>query len=276
MNNIMKFIFLGLAIFVFSACDAWDYGEHPQITAVKKIAEYADSNNTKKAPDLDLYKKAGIKIDSTDINATNEYIRTLGSEDVDTQEEIQNVVDNIEAYTNKKPTAKISVQSSIVEVGELVLLDGIESSDSDGEIISYKWKKGDKILHTGIAYDANLTKGRHIIELVVTDNYGATGNDLISVVVKDSDDNSSSGEIRINEAPVANIKVTDDNTSKVKLDGSGSTDDKRIISYKWKDGTKTISSKTYTVDKKGKHKITLTVADDDNKTNSATVNIEVK
>jgi len=281
MNHIMKYILLGLAILVFSACDAWDYGEHPQITAVKKIAEYADSNDTKKVPDLDLYKKAGIKIDSDDINATNQYIRTKSSEDVDTREEIQDIVDNIDAYTNVKPTAKISVQSSVVEVGELVLLDGIESSDSDGEIVSYNWKEAGVLKHQGIAYDAQLAIGRHLIELIVVDNYGATGNDLISVVVKNPEDNSTDERKEPNQKPKAVIKVLDNNGSKIILDGSKSTDDKGVVKYKWKEGSTPLqdsAKKTYEVKglSEGKHTITLIVSDKEGLTDTETQEIEVK
>jgi len=167
-RNFILLMFISLSMLFFSACEAWDTGEHPQVTAVKKIAEYADNNATK-GPDAKLYREAGVSVNSVDINATNAYIKTLHYSDVDTREEIQKVIDNLDAFTNKKPTAKISVESRTVDLGEFILLDGIESTDSDGAIVKYQWKIADKVVHTGIAYDANLTKGRHIVELVVTD-----------------------------------------------------------------------------------------------------------
>jgi len=282
-QDVLKLIFIAVAVMAFSGCDVWDTGEHPQVTAIKKIAKYADSNDTK-GPDLKLYQRAGIKIDSEDINATNQYIRTLSSEDVDTQEEIQNVVDNIDAYTNVKPTAKISVQSNVVNVGELVLLDGIKSEDSDGEIVKYQWKEGNTLLKTGISYDAALSKGRHLIELIVTDDYNATGNDFISVVVKDADDNTTVAP-RNNQAPIAKIEVKDNNGTNngtIVLDGSKSSDsDGDIVKYKWKEGTKALqdtTESTYTVTglSTGNHTITLYVTDNQGATGTAETEIDVK
>jgi len=272
-RNFILFIFIGLSMLLFSACEAWDYGEHPQVIAVKKIAEYADNNATK-GPDVKLYKEAGVNVDSSDINATNAYIKTLHYSDVDTREEIQNVVDNLDAFTNKKPTAKISVESSTVDVGELVLLDGLESTDSDGVIAKYEWKIANKVVHTGVSYDAKLPKGRHIVELVVTDDYNATDSDRISVVVKDPEDNSSNSVTNI-QLPEAKIEVVETNSS-ITLKSVGKNEAR--VSHTWKEGSKTLKTgEEYVVDlAKGKHTITLIVANRERKTDEATTEIEVK
>ncbi len=276
-RNFIIFIFMGISILLFSACDAWDYGEHPQLKAVKKIAEYADSNDTKNAPDAKLYKAAGVEIDASDINATNRYIKTLSYSDVDTTEEIQAVVDNIDAYTNIAPVAKIHVESTSVKEGEMLYLDGIGSSDSDGAIVSYEWKIGTKVVHQGISYDAKLNKGRYIIELVVKDDYNATGSDMVSVIVRDVDDNDTTPvPITVLKAVIKVTENNDTNNSSVTLDGSTSTYNQRSTKFEWKENNKVVKTgKTYTVKKIGKHTITLLLTDGD-KTDSATKTITVK
>lgn len=277
-RNFIIFIFMGISILLFSACDAWDYGEHPQLTAVKKIAEYADSNDTKNAPDAKLYKAAGVEIDASDINATNSYIKTLSYSDVDTTEEIQAVVDNIDAYTNIAPVAKIHVESTSVKEGEMLYLDGIGSSDSDGAIVSYVWKIGTKVVHKGISYDAKLNKGRYIIELVVKDDYNATGSDMVSVIVRDVDDNDTTPAPSINKQPEAKIEVSDNNGTIILK--SVSTDDTKIVKTEWIEDTKVLATNTETYDAsklpKGDHTITLTVEDEEGLTDSATEIITIK
>lgn len=275
-RNFILFIFIGLSVLFFSACEAWNYGEHPQVTAIKKIAEYADSNDSK-GPDLGLYHRAGVTIDSADVNATNTYIRTLHSEDVDTHDEIQDIVDNIETLTaapNEEPVAVITVDSSKVAAGEFIYLDAIKSTDSDGEIIKYEWKEGNHLLEKGISYDANLSEGRHIITLIVTDDDNATGIARTSVIVKKEE----TVVVAENKKPIAKITRNEDNGT-IILDGSGSTDsDGTISKYLWKEDNKTLAqAETYTVNlKTGKHTITLIVTDNDNATATATEIVDIK
>ena len=276
-NNLIKLIGLVVALLAFSGCDVWDYGEHPQVTAIKKIADYADANETKKAPDAKLYKTAGISIDGSDINSTNNYIKTLSSTDVDTKEEIQNIVDHIDELTaapNEKPEAVISVASSTVKPGEFIYFDAIKSTDSDGEIVKYLWKKGNQILATGLSYDAKLPLGRHIITLVVIDDDNGTGTAHTSVVVSKDNTIIEPG----NKAPTAIITVSDDNGS-ITLDAARSSDsDGNITRYLWKEGSETLAStKTYRVDlEKGKHTISLTVTDNKNAKDTTTKEINVQ
>ena len=276
-NNLIKFVVLGVILLAFSGCDVWDYGEHPQVTAIKKIADYADANDTKKAPDAKLYKTAGVSIDGADINATNGYIQSLSSTEVDTKEEIQDIVDNIDELTaapNEMPEAVISVASSTVEAGEFVYFDAIKSTDSDGEIVKYEWKDKNRVLATGLSYDARLAIGRHIITLVVTDDDNGTGLAHSSVIVSKEDTKVTPG----NKKPTAIITVNDDNGT-ITLDSAGSSDsDGNITTYLWKEGAKTLAStQTYKVNlEKGKHTISLTVTDDDNAKDTTTKEIDVK
>ena len=276
-SNLIKFVVLAVTLFAFSGCDAWDYGEHPQVTAIKKIADFADANDTKEEPDAKLYKTAGISIDGADINATNKYIQSLSSTDVDTREKIQEIVDNIDELTaapNVDPEAVIEVASSTVRAGELIYFDAIKSTDSDGEIVKYEWKSGDNLLETGLSYDAELPIGRHIISLVVTDDDNGTGIAYTSVIVSDEETVITPQ----NKKPTAVISKSDNNGS-ITLDGGRSSDsDGSITKYLWKEGSKSLAqSKTYKVNlSEGNHTISLTVTDDDDAKDTVTQVINVK
>ncbi|MGF1451064.1 MAG: PKD domain-containing protein, partial [Opitutales bacterium] len=64
-----------------------------------------------------------------------------------------------------------------------VSLDGSASSDNDGTIVSFVWKNGGSQIATGAAPAVALPVGAHTLELLVTDNAGATNADLVEVTV---------------------------------------------------------------------------------------------
>jgi K319L-like, PKD domain/Right handed beta helix region len=66
---------------------------------------------------------------------------------------------------------------------ETVSLDGSASSDPDGTITSYVWKKGDTQIATGSTADVSLSVGTHIITLTVTDDDAVTDDDTVVVIV---------------------------------------------------------------------------------------------
>jgi len=85
---------------------------------------------------------------------------------------------------NQAPVARISVEGEVmVSEGETVALSGDTSSDDDGSIVAYEWREGDAVLHSGSAYDANLSIGSHTITLRVTDDKNATGEESIEIIV---------------------------------------------------------------------------------------------
>jgi sugar lactone lactonase YvrE len=66
-----------------------------------------------------------------------------------------------------------------------VVLDGSESTDPDGDTLSYKWFDGAAEIATGVQATVTLPLGTHQIKLVVTDNAGfpASGEVVQEVVV---------------------------------------------------------------------------------------------
>jgi len=178
--------------------------------------------------------------------------------------------------SNTPPTATVDVQTETpVEVGEQVQLDGADSSDPDGDEVSYDWSlslsgtdKSD-LLSDPSAVDPTFTPneaGDYDITLTVSD--GETSA---------TDDATVTAEAAPNAAPTAVIDVQTelpvDVGEQVQLDGAGSSDpDEDDLTYDWSlalDDThksdllsdSTAVDPTFTPDAEGTYDVTLTVAD---------------
>ena len=125
-------------------------------------------------------------------------------------------------------------------------MDGTSSSDPDGVISSFLWKKilGPSTFSISTPSDAtteveNLLAGLYLFELEVTDSGGLSAKDTIMVTVKDPS--------QANRPPV--INAGRDQTfilpaNSMDLDGSASSDpDNNIASYLWVK----ISGPSYTI-----------------------------
>jgi outer membrane autotransporter protein len=90
---------------------------------------------------------------------------------------------------NFAPTATITggnrtIPDSDRVAGETVHLDGSSSSDSDGTIASYQWFDAQQTpLGSGPTLDVRLPDGDNVIQLVVTDDDGATGSATATISV---------------------------------------------------------------------------------------------
>ncbi|MBN2584040.1 MAG: PKD domain-containing protein [Planctomycetes bacterium] len=154
---------------------------------------------------------------------------------------------------------------------ETVTLDGTDSFDADGSLVSYVWVENSTPIATGSTAQVSLSTGEHEITLVVTDDDSATGSDTVIVTV--------------NVPPVADagsdqeVEDTDnDGYETITLDGSDSSDsDGTIASYVWSEGgTEIATGETASVVLvAGTHNITLTVTDYDGGTDSDDVEVEV-
>jgi hypothetical protein len=67
-----------------------------------------------------------------------------------------------------------------------VTLDGSASSDPDSDVLSYAWVEGSTTVSTNVAPTLNLGWGDHTFTLTVTDPYGATSSDDVTVHVTDT------------------------------------------------------------------------------------------
>ena len=147
-------------------------------------------------------------------------------------------------------------------------------TDKDGDIVSYKWEKyyGPAVTltnaNTRTVTLSGMKDGKYFLRLTVTDDRGATDLDYMNVVVSGSEIASVNNT---NVAPVA-YAGTDKSTSSstIRLYGSGTDKDGRIVSYKWVKyygpAVTLTNANTRTVTlsgmKDGKYFLRLTVKDD--------------
>lgn len=141
------------------------------------------------------------------------------------------------ALPNVAPVAKAGNDITITLPTNKTTLNGSQSNDSDGQISTYLWTKVSgpsefKIVSAGSSTTEinSLAEGTYIFKLKVTDNKGASAEDQVTVKVNPA-------PLPANKLPVAragnDITITLP-TNKVRLNGSGSTDDDgSILTYKW-------------------------------------------
>lgn len=169
------------------------------------------------------------------------------------------------------------VPDSDGRAGETVMLDGSQSSDPDGQIVSYQWLVGEStVIASGVTAEVQLPDGPQEITLRVTDNDGGVATDSFTVTVA-----SAAPAV----GPIANagadrtIADTDSLPGEsVTLDGSASSDaDGEIVSYEWILNGQTLATgatPTVRLDD-GESFITLIVTDDTGATSSDAVLITV-
>lgn len=97
----------------------------------------------------------------------------------------------IPPYSNLPPVAIVRDSVTIIDVGgdgESVMLDGSQSYDPDGNIVSYEWYDGSTLIATGKTGYVTLFEGVHSIILKVTDDDGAIAFDTIAAKVENDAD----------------------------------------------------------------------------------------
>ena len=180
--------------------------------------------------------------------------------------------DTVVIVVNRPPVADAGADLSVSE-GTLVHFDASNSSDPDGDSLSYLWKEdGGSTLNSAQSFDVReFSCGTHRILLEVTDTYGATATDYVVIDVAPL----------TQEPPIAD--AGDDQTvlvgTSVTLNASGSTDpDGRIVKYEWLEANSTINeSATFErLFQRGVHHVSLIVTDDSGASDSDDVTITVR
>ncbi len=172
---------------------------------------------------------------------------------------------NVSVVGNKAPVADAGANQTVME-GSTVTLNGADSNDTDGTIVSYLWQEGNTTLSTAVTFTkSDFSVGTHTVTLTVTDDDNATGSDTVVITV-----------VAMNHPPVAD--AGNDTTTTVRrsitLTGSGTDTDGSVVSYQWKEGSTVLADTavlSYTPDTIGTHILTLTVTDDDGATDEDTV-----
>lgn len=95
--------------------------------------------------------------------------------------------DIVQIVVNDPPVADAGEDQNVNDTDgndyETVTLDGTDSSDSDGTIVSYVWSEDAMEIATGETASVDLAVGTHTVTLVVTDSDGGTSSDDVVVTV---------------------------------------------------------------------------------------------
>jgi hypothetical protein len=185
-----------------------------------------------------------------------------------------------EGALNQPPTADAGANQSVADQDDdgvvSVSLDGSASSDSDGSIDSYSWKRGEETIGSGVSATVELAVGAHDITLEVVDNAGESAADTVVVNVNAASVVPPTADAGADQTIVDSDRDEDE---WVSLDGSGSSDsDGSIASYSWRYMTAEIATgSSPSVDLTvGVHTITLVVTDNDGATATDEVVITVE
>ncbi len=170
--------------------------------------------------------------------------------------------------SNRFPVANAGPNQTVIDADgngqETVTLDGSNSTDADGSIVSHSWKIGGLEAATTAVATVELALGTHTAELTVVDDEGASSTDQLIITVS---------EPAPNQAPLADagvdqqiIDVDEDGFESVTLDASNSSDsDGEIVSYEWLEGLQVIATgESPTIDLPvGGHALLLRIVDDE-------------
>ncbi|MCL1041909.1 DUF1566 domain-containing protein [Shewanella marisflavi] len=138
---------------------------------------------------------------------------------------------------NDLPPVAVAGSDITVFVGEIFILDGSGSYDDNG-IIEYNWYTGNNNwLGDGSIYSNSYsTTGVRYLELRVTDLNGSVDKDTIIITVVDKD--------FIAPTAIAGADLSIPEGVQFTLDGSASTDNHAIASYRWELNSMTVSNES--------------------------------
>ena len=187
--------------------------------------------------------------------------------------------DQISVIVNQRPISEAGDEQIAIDTDgdaqETVTLDGSQSYDSDGSITAYQWQYNNQTIGSEQQLDYDFAIGAHEVTLAVTDNFGTTAEDSVTVFVSRNSNN----------APTANagddLEVYADRNSNeitLTLDGSQSSDsDGSIYRYEWiKDNTSVASTASTPITLGiGTHQIELKVTDNEGASASDILTITV-
>jgi len=177
------------------------------------------------------------------------------------------------ALFNSPPVADFTAAPATGAAPLIVHFDGSESTDPDGDPLTYDWSFDDGgSADTVSGFHTFVDPGLYNIDLVVTDTHGEQSTMTRSVLVTAPD----------NELPTAGFTAAPLSGSvplTVVFNAAASDDpDGTIASYEWDfgdSGSATGVNTTHTYTSQGAYIVTLTVTDNEDATDTATVAILV-
>jgi probable HAF family extracellular repeat protein len=87
---------------------------------------------------------------------------------------------------NRPPVANAGLDQTIECDSTMVSLDGSNSTDPDGDVLTYQWFDGSVLLSNAVAPNVSLPSGSHTLTLRVMDSHGASSDETVLVVVGDT------------------------------------------------------------------------------------------
>ncbi|MCG7900679.1 MAG: autotransporter domain-containing protein [Candidatus Thiodiazotropha weberae] len=114
-------------------------------------------------------------------------LRVTDSDDLTSEDQITVTV----ATNSTTPVADAGIDQSLTDRNgdgsESVTLDGTNSTDPDGSIISYQWYESGTEIATGSSPTIILSLGTHTLTLTVTDDAGLIHQDQVTITVNSDD-----------------------------------------------------------------------------------------
>lgn len=194
-----------------------------------KLWEWTKGADNNKAVDMQNTHTPYLHLSNLEIGMYTFKLKVIDTADLDSVAEVRVFV---KPANNAYPVANAGSDQEITLPKDSAVLDGSKSHD-DVAIKAWKWKQlsgpNDARVATPDAAKTNvsgLTKGDYVFQLTVWDKNKSTNSSITTITVrqmKNQPPKAYAGGDKIFQLPV-NI---------VMLNGSGSTDDLGIVSYKW-------------------------------------------
>ncbi len=194
---------------------------------------------------------------------------------------------NPAVLVTENPVVNAGADQNLTLPDNSISLTG-SGSDPDGGEVSFQWNQQSGPNTATLSGDitaklsaSELIEGNYVFRLTVTDDENETVFDEVTVTVNPAAVVPENPDGTINEAPIANATATPLNGEaplKVNFNASDATDDIAITSYTWDFGNGATSSEinpAYTFETPGAYKVTLTVADAEELTDTAEISIVV-
>ncbi|GAF82001.1 unnamed protein product, partial [marine sediment metagenome] len=183
-------------------------------------------------------------------------------------------------YANRPPVANGGEDQTVEQEsyeGTEVTLDGSASTDPDSaegtndDIVYFDWFEGDTFLGSGEIIEYTFPLGSHTVTLVVTDSFGETDEDDVTIVVQDTTPPivNAGSSIRVEQETYEGTTVA--------LNGSAVDNCDAELDYEWTEngvvlGNSATLTHTFNL---GTHTLTLKAVDDSGNVGADTITVTV-